>query len=814
MTKRCLCPVAICFIFGLIFSLKDIKWILVPFGILEIYIFLRLKNYNMIKRALFIAGLLFATFVFSAIWSYKIENKRFKYLNDLSDGQTILVQGRLYKKEAKGDRYNLYLDKARIAINDTSVLCGDILVSSESDNYVLGNILVVEGRYREFDVARNEGNYDEKNTYYSNGIDIKIDSVCNIKEYGNDMTYRERLHQMKDKMKNVMQLYLGEEYYPLLSAVVLGDKTDVTSEEKELYKKAGLSHILSVSGLHISLLCLGFFELLRKLKCSRIVSIILAVMFGVIYCTFSGASVSTQRAVGMFIASMIAMSLGEAYDMLSALCFMGIIILLTNPLALFAPGFLLSFGAVIGISVTAKCFQDFYGVLSKRRDFLRSYKRHLSRKNEKLFARKITRYFDNLSSVFIANISITITTFPIVLWFYYEIPTLSLFINMLAIPLMGLLVGLGFVGALFGTIYIPLGTFIIPTKYIIEFYRVLSHLVESVPFSTWIIGKPKMSGIIAYYVVLGVVLNVVRYYKENCLEANDNTPKAIGYEMRIFRRKIQMFYFSMLLCFGMSLAFLSFFVDKKPCIKMLDVGQGDGIFVRTDSGKDIFIDGGSSSVKKVGKYRIIPFLKCVGADNIDFWFISHPDEDHICGLIEALNNGYQVDKILVSKYIDRNGLFDEVVNLSKERGVQIIYLSANDELIVGNSHFKCISPYKKEMTTNDSSLVVLYQSENLEALFTGDVGKNAEKEIVNRICFENGEKLRLLKVAHHGSKSSSDEKFIEIFHPDIALISAGKNNSYGHPHKETLEILKDNKVEIHRTDLEGEIIIVDKNNKP
>jgi len=806
MTKRCLLPVALCFLFGLLFSLKNQYWIVCPFLILEVYIFLRLNKYNMKVRGHVLFGLLFVTFLFSLFYGKCCVQKREIYMSKLNQGDTVLAQGRLYKKEAKNERYYLFLDKGRILIDNDSVPCDEIMIQVDSLHYILGNTLVVRGRYKEFEAARNEGGYDEREVYFNKGITIKIDQIFSVSSYGKPYTFREFLYDVKEKMKGVMNNYLTKENAGVLSSVVLGDKTELTVEDKDSYSSAGISHILSVSGLHISLLCMGIFKLLRKVRIPILPSMLVSTLFSIVYCLFTGASVSTVRAVGMFIISMIAMILGEAYDIVSALSLLCIIILIDNPFALFSAGFLLSFSAVLGIEVTGKKLVRVYSVISDRRDYFRKVKRQLRRTKIPLVFEKVRSYFDGFEQMLLINVGIILTTLPFVAWFYYEIPTLSLIVNILVIPLMGVLLGLGFLGSALGVIISFLGRIIIPCGYIVEFYRIVANGTSKAGFSKWITGRPTTVCLVIYFGVLFMALFLLDKVKSHVsLDAGDRGESLSG-DLRRFNR-INAIYFVLVIGLVVLLvSILTVIRNHNACIKMLDVGQGDGIYISTGEA-DIFIDGGSSSIKQVGKYRIAPFLKYIGAGSIEYWIISHPDDDHISGFLELLEDRYTIENVIVSKYIVKNENFDKIRQLCDKNGIKLIYISPGDMLDFGKEKMTCLYPYSETSNENDASLVLFYETDDMDVLFTGDMGTDPEKELMNTWQWPGDNKTHILKVAHHGSKNSSDKDFLAMCSPDIALISSGQHNSYGHPHKETLEKLESLNCIIHRTDLEGEIIL-------
>ena len=234
---------------------------------------------------------------------------------------------------------------------------------------------------------------------------------------------------------------------------------------------------------------------------------------------------------------------------------------------------------------------------------------------------------------------------------------------------------------------------------------------------------------------------------------------------------------------------------------MLDVGQGDGIYLQSSAGDHFFIDGGSTDVSKVGTYRILPFLKYHGIRKIDYWFVSHTDLDHINGLQECLESGYEIEHLVFSKAqkecLEDGDAMEKLIQTAKKQGSRILYMEAGDRLVSGDLSLQCVGPTQEigrdfAGDGNAMSLCLLLTCGDFQGLFTGDIAMDQEAPLLAEVQSVLGENVTLdfLKVAHHGSKYSSGEDFLDALAPEIALISCGKNNSYGHPGKETLERLE------------------------
>ncbi len=256
--------------------------------------------------------------------------------------------------------------------------------------------------------------------------------------------------------------------------------------------------------------------------------------------------------------------------------------------------------------------------------------------------------------------------------------------------------------------------------------------------------------------------------------------------------------------------FVLFPVRRSTNITMLDVGQGDCFVIREKGGKNIMIDGGSSSVKEVSKYRINPYLQYYGVKKIDFVFLSHGDMDHVNGILDILKNRNS-DRIPISylalTYLAKNdSKYDELRKAAKEAGTKILYMKNRQGIHIGDLSITSYTPVQDEnQDENDLGQALIVDCENTRSLFLGDLSMQGELLFLKEMeQTQNCKPVDILKVAHHGSAHSSSEEFIERMTPKIGLISAGKNNSYGHPHKETLERLTKNQVQIFTSSIVGE----------
>ena len=629
---------------------------------------------------------------------------------------------------------------------------------------------------------------------------------------------RENMWQFRQKMQEILQCYLGQRDGGLISAMLLGEKSDLEAEDKSLYQRNGISHILAISGLHLSLLGMGIYNVLLKIMPGKKQASVLCIIIMSLYCIFTGNSISTIRATIMFALSLLATILGRSYDSLSALGLTAILQLFFNPYVLNNSGFLLSFLAVIGVTFLAPRLQQLFSCKKKWEKSL------------------------------CVSLSATLTTLPVILISYGTYPWYSVFLNLLVLPAMSLLlfcailllVVVGLFGIWYGNGF---GIYVIQDV-LMRGSTVMQNALVSRSFAMQdvLVSENRLMHVITS--VLKTIIKLILHYFELCCETFEKliyqdvyigAPGwvAIGIYgillVIVASDKIvkSLFFRKMLLLCALSVLTMRFHHGVE--INMLDVGQGDCVVIRNSNGNVYISDCGSSSVSKVGKYRLLPFLKYKGYGKIKGIFISHMDEDHMNGILELMEMAptehLQIEYLFLPESVllieeDQEDL-KELSTLASGNGTKIIYLSQGEEIQDGELRFSCVYPASQEVDysdfkkedRNNSSLVLLMQYQEFEMLFTGDVEMAGEHEIVNYVqeltdqsLFQD-DRIDVLKVAHHGSSGSSCEEFLEAIRPKISLISCGKNNSYGHPHTETLERLEDCGTKIFSTVDSGEIAL-------
>ena len=555
----------------------------------------------MMQRKLFLAALFLAAFFFILIVCCKVD------LLQAQPGKNaaVILSGKVHKIEEKGKGVLLFLSHAKGEIEGNCQSYGTVTLSVSAERYSdagirIGNKISGSCVYSGFQKARNEGNFDEEQYYHSMGIAGKFQlqkkSEIQITNDSFDAG-RQWLYEIRKKIRGIFQTILERdaEKAGLFSAIVLGDRSGVESDVKSLYQKNGIAHILAVSGLHISLIGMGLYKILRK-QFYIPVSAILSGSVMILFCILSGGSPSAIRATVMFLLRMVDMMRGKTFDLLTALSVAGLLLLLTNPLYLTNSAFLLSFGAILALGLTSHVTETFLSLQS------------------------------SAGKALCASFSVFLMTAPMLMSIYYEISLFSVLLNLAVIPLMSLILGSGILGGISGLLSLAMARFAIGLgTYLLSFVEILCRILDALPFLVFITGAPGTFRILLFYVLLlGGTALLGRLARKEKMGA---------------RKGIKRFWKKSIYGIWVLILLLVLFVqvpNRDLQITFIDVDQGDGILIEMPSGAVCLIDGGSSSIEDVGSRRMESALKYRGIYEIDFVFVSHTDSDHISGLLELM----------------------------------------------------------------------------------------------------------------------------------------------------------------------------------
>lgn len=758
---------------------------------------------------------------------------------DAANGKTITLKGRVTSKEIKNNNLLVYLDDVTDESGIISIYSAGIIAYVSDyenlDDYIrLGSIVSAKGVFAPFSIPMNEGEFDARSYYCIRGYDGKLDRA-RIIGISRDYSYvKEGLNRLRQRSSRILYKGMDEESAGVTNAMVLGDKTGIDSEIKELYQLAGISHVLALSGLHIAAVGLAILGLIKKLGVNTVTATIISGVIILGYAVMTGFSTSTIRAFIMFVLGAMAGCVKRTYDLLTGAAIASILILVDNPYYLYDSGFLLSFGAVLGIGIVLPVIDNLISLkVFDKRFVLKNGAKEI--KGREYIESKIRGYKENIRKSLCASFSITLVTLPVMANTFYQISLYSVFLNLIIIPLMSVVLFTGFLGIGLGLIGECIGSLgniacifeifssltLKITSVIIELYNRLSEGVSYLNGNLLIIGKVNWARVLIYYGIM--IIGLVIAGRRVGLGSGYVLEVKGLYDKRIRLRRIKRWVEAVLVMFLSAIVACNCLLIRVRApleIRNVYVGQGDCAFIWGEDTVTIMIDGGSSDVKEVGKYKIIPVLKSNGIRTIDYCVITHMDSDHYSGILEIINNpqwGIRIKNLILSEsylnYLTSSEGSEElapIVDAAYKQCIRIIPIKTGDILKMENVSLTCISPDQgQNYNGNDSSVVLELNCNSGEgrfnALFTGDISADVERSILDRIS-----KVDYLKVAHHGSRNSSSDDFLKRAKPKLSVISAGINNSYGHPHEETLERLRNVNSNIYNTSIYGEIIVLNK----
>ncbi len=642
----------------------------------------------------------------------------------------------------------------------------------EAGEIPLGSYVTLRGDFAPVSGATNPGEFDGAAYYRILGVDGRL-SRGKVAAKGQGVwPVREGLYRLRVKLEERLYRALPEEEAGVLCALLLGDKGGLEEQVEDLYRKSGILHILSISSLHITILGMSLYRLLRRLRVPVMPSALAGSVLLLVYGGLTGFGVSACRAIGMYLIRMLGEVLGRTYDMLTALGVMGALMVWRNPWYLHHSGFLLSYVSVLGVGVIGPALTK--AVYKKEGKPVSGWQ------GAGGLAR---RALEKLGQSALTSLSVMLATLPVQLWCYYEVPVWSVFLNLLVLPLVKPLMLAGFLLLLFPW-FMPLQK---TAEGILGWYALLCRTSGKLPFSTWNPGQPRLWQVLGYYLILAAAVGLA----------------AMAGHTRRGRGKTAAAALTVVLFLDVVL------IGARPRAAnradFLDVGQGDCILVRTASGEAYLFDCGSTSRGKVGEYVLLPFLKYHGIRKIDAVLVSHPDQDHINGLVELFSEGpgqgIMVEQLILPELGgDVGEAFLELEQLAREgrSGAAVRYVAAGESWECGSARFTCLHPRagwnaEDANTGSQCFYVEFFQGRSGDPagtlLLTGDVEEEGERALVEQLARDRIRRADVLKVAHHGSGGATSEEFLDQLSVGLAVISCGRNNRYGHPHEELLDRL-------------------------
>lgn len=627
--------------------------------------------------------------------------------------------GTVYKIKATADKITIHVKaKEKLVVNYYQELPEEIKLGDKLQ--ISGNLLIPSKN-----TIPNQFNYKEY--LYYNGINyiVVADSISKIENNTKIIYY------LKEKVnQRILSISYANEY---IKTFILGDTTSLDDSVINSFRQNGISHLFSISGMHISLFAAIILSFLKRISYNNFYNYSVVIAFLSFYAILIGSSPSVIRSLIMYILFSLNKLFNLKIKKIDLMCLVLIIILLINPYYLYNISFQYSY--IISFSLV-------------------------------LYSYKISKVKNKIMKSLYTSLISFLVSFPICIYNFYQANVFSIILNIFLIPYVSIII-----------FPLSLICFIIPKLSIILHFFI--SILESISLfiSKYSIGiicfsKPNIYLIIIYYILIIMFLH---------------NYKNIYLFVLLFIHKT--------------------FIYFDPTIKVsyLDVGQGDSIFIKYPYNKsNILIDTGGllNSNYSVISNKTIPYLKSIGIYKINYLILSHGDYDHMGEAINLINS-FKVDKVIFNCGT-HNNLEKKLINVLDKKKIK--YYSCIKELSIDNNklYFLQTKEYNNE---NDNSNVIYTEFNNYKFLFMGDAGIDKEKDILKKYNISG---IDVLKIGHHGSKTSSSKEFIHSTNPKYSLISVGKNNRYGHPKETILNTLKNSK--IYRTDLDGSIIFKIKSN--
>ena len=737
--------------------------------------------------------------IFSIISNSIVIYKNIEYEKSFKDEE--ILEGTAVVLSQKEEKDYNYTYKIKLLKGKNKNKCLYLKIDKKQEvNLEYGDKIFITGEFQEPQGMRNEGGFNYKEYLKSLNIygSVKAKNIKVIEQNKGNI-FMNFTYKISDEIKENIEEFMGEKYSGLLIGLLLGDSSKIDENMEENFKITSLTHILAVSGAQVSYIIVAMYSLLkRKIGIQKTRVVIIASL--IFYMTLTGFSPSIVRAGIMGIILMISGLVFRKNDIINSIAISLFFMLVYNPFLLENVGLQLSYLGTIGIIGFNKTI-----ILILKNIQIRN------RKWKYKINRKLILLISKIKEILAVTMSASLAVVPVMIYHFNLFGTYFLITNLLASIIIGPITLLGTLLVIISFISINIAKVL---SYILKFLIDILLFISSfskLPISKIYIPTPTITFIIIIYLSLIISLFIYKVFHER----NPNTTilrvrnllALVKYKFKQNRDDV----IKKIIIISIIISLCMIFIPRDLQINFVDVGQGDSTFIITPKNKTILIDGGGSNTGSfdVGENTLLPYVLDKGYNKIDFMIISHFDSDHVGGLLTILEE-IKVEKILIAKQEEQSENYKRFLNIVKEKNIPVIIGKEGDKINIEKDLYLDIlfpeSEQIEENMINNNSLVFNMHYNNFSMLFTGDIEEIAEKRIIE-ITNKSRLKADIIKVPHHGSKTSSTRELLEIVLPKIALIGVGKDNLFGHPSSETIDKLDELEIKTYRTDINGEIMI-------
>ncbi|HET6948277.1 MAG TPA: DNA internalization-related competence protein ComEC/Rec2 [bacterium] len=651
-------------------------------------------------------------------------------------------------------------------------VAGRVLVSVRGEQDVrYGDRIRVTGRLVRPPTPGNPGEFSYRDHLAAQGIRatlaLRRGDAVRVVARGRGHPVLAAIFALRARISGVFAAGLPGPRGALLMSLLLGDDGALAPETRDAFTRAGLLHVLVVSGTQVALVMGMVVWLARLLRSPPLLTSTAASLAVVIFALMTGWAPSVARAAVMGVVASLALAGGRVYDVFAALALAAVVLLASSPFLLFDVGFQLSFVATWALVYVAPAVRPLVGRLPRP-----------------------------AASLIAMSVAAQVSVMPILAFHFQQVSFAAFAANLFVVPLVGVLVPVGLAAATLGLILPSVAAVAVrPLGPLLDLIHILARFFAGLPGAAIPVFPPSLAGIAISYLVLIALAEILR-------------------GRLVLRRPAAV---------GAVLALLSVLIwaqvlqgagPRLLSITVLDVGQGDAILLRAPSGHTVLIDGGGEveghlTGYDVGARRVVPVLRRLGVRRIDVVILSHAHEDHAGGLVAVLQN-FRVGLVLDSGLPHPAPSYARIRELVAARGIPYRLARRGMRLDLGDGlRLAVLLPQEPLIAgsgsdVNLNSVVVRATYHHVGVLFTGDMEALNESQLLDL-----GDDVRsaILKVAHHGSDTGTTEAFIDAVRPAVAVISVGAMNPFGHPHRRTLDVLEGWGAQVYRTDRDGAVLI-------
>jgi competence protein ComEC len=740
-----------------------------------------------------------------------------------SDHEKWVITGKINSQpKTRGNRCSFILAAEHLERNGRFLpVTGRIRVSTLGPglNFERGDRIIFESRLRRVRNFLNPGGFDYERYLAFKKVWLtafcRENSIEVLSEQPKVGLYG-LMERMRHQVSDLIHRLPPGDHRAVLAALIIGDRSLLTTERTETFHRIGIGHLLAISGLHIGIVASAVFLLLNRILSwipwvlwkanSRKLSAIGAFPPVLIYAFLAGMSPSTQRALIMVAIFLMTFLIERDQDLLNSLALAAMALLVIYPPILFSISFQFSFTAVLSILYGMTRFQ--------------SYKVP----GPVTFGQKILR---KIVLLFLVSLWATIGTLPLTMYYFNQVSLIGCFSNIIFVPLIGFaVVPCGLLAAAI----LPLSPFIaeavlLLSAGILNWSLKLVDTLSPLAFAAIRTITPSTLEIACYGILIWAIGEIVTKYKTVPISEREHK---IGFLTGIFSRvrvihlykSVSFFLVVVLITITADVCFWSYqrYWRQDLRVTALDVGQGSAVLLQLPGGECILIDGGGSSdnaVFDMGSRVIAPFLWRNKIRTIDTIVLTHPNSDHLNGLLFIANH-FHVKTVLTNGDSGKTHSYQQFLNIIRENGIghkaynrierQFIINGVKIDILYPPSDVQERRQKDRWRNLNNNSIVIKATYGQISFLITGDIMARAEAELVSHA----GKKLNstVLVIPHHGSATSSSSEFVKAVQPLIGIVSAGWQNRYNFPHPEVIARYRHHQTRVLQTNHEGAIFVV------